>query len=166
MRSCLKMTRMRCLVFVLAVAGAQSIALVQTTQTSEPGTATESVAALMNEDGTLNLHTGFRGTLSLEGWTMVTDASGQPRLVRASGVSKAGPGSPNSSAEGIWDNRFCFPGVDGEVYSIVVHGGEVYFGGAFTSAGGTPSRNIAKWDGQNWSALGLGVDGPVYAIAV
>ncbi len=43
-------------------------------------------------------------------------------------------------------------------------------GGIFTHAGGVPAANIAAWDGQTWSPLGLGVTGEdfpyVYALAV
>ena len=36
--------------------------------------------------------------------------------------------------------------------------GSLYVGGDFTEAGGVPARNIAKWDGNNWSGLGSGLD--------
>jgi hypothetical protein len=55
-------------------------------------------------------------------------------------------------------------GVDGPVYAIAVTqayhvGGEaVYVGGGFTSAGGISANSIAKWDGNQWSALGSGVN--------
>src|SRR2546430_1647507 len=160
----------QCLLFMLMVGGALSGTLAETTKTPGTGTTTESVVALLNADGTLNLHTGFRGALSAEGWTMVTDASGRPRFVRAgeSGARSASRAalSRHSGGNGAWDDRFSFPGVEGEVYAIAVSGGDVYVGGAFSSAGGIPGHNIARWDGQNWFALGPGVDGPVYAIAV
>jgi hypothetical protein len=35
--------------------------------------------------------------------------------------------------------------------------GEIYAGGAFTSAGGISARSVAKWDGSQWSSLDLGV---------
>jgi hypothetical protein len=49
--------------------------------------------------------------------------------------------------------------------------GNLYIGGNFTSVGGVPANNIAKWNGSNWSALGSGVsygsgDPIVYALAV
>jgi hypothetical protein len=48
---------------------------------------------------------------------------------------------------------------DGTVFQIVSDGaGNLYAGGTFTSASGTAStRNIAKWDGTAWTALGAGV---------
>lgn len=44
--------------------------------------------------------------------------------------------------------------------------GHVFAGGSFTNAGGVTARNIARWDGNNWFALGAGIPGPVSAIAV
>lgn len=55
------------------------------------------------------------------------------------------------------------------VTSIVMNGSDVYVGGAFTTAtdasGATTVNNIARWDGNRWSALGGGADDYVYAIA-
>lgn len=49
--------------------------------------------------------------------------------------------------------------------------GNLYIGGHFSHVGGVAANNIAKWDGQAWSALGSGVsyeggDTIVYALAV
>ena len=45
-------------------------------------------------------------------------------------------------------------------------GGNVYAGGAFTTAGGTEAINVAKWDGSHWSALGSGTNDAIYALAM
>jgi len=45
-------------------------------------------------------------------------------------------------------------------------GGSLYAGGRFTTAGGVPASNLARWDGSTWSALGDGVNGDVYALAL
>lgn len=37
--------------------------------------------------------------------------------------------------------------------------GNLYAGGAFTTAGSVSANNIAKWDGSDWSALGSGILG-------
>jgi hypothetical protein len=43
----------------------------------------------------------------------------------------------------------------------------VYVGGQFTDAGeNAKADHIAKWNGSNWSALGSGLNGNVFAIAV
>ena len=39
-------------------------------------------------------------------------------------------------------------------------------GGNFTTAGSVPAENIAQWDGNNWSALGLGLNGGVNTLAL
>jgi hypothetical protein len=57
------------------------------------------------------------------------------------------------------------------VSALAVSGSEVYAGGTFTRAtnsGGVAVtvNNIAKWNGSSWSALGLGIGGVVYALAV
>lgn len=61
------------------------------------------------------------------------------------------------------------PGVDGKVYAFAVHddgrGSAVYIGGEFDIAGNVYARNIARWDGKNWEAVGAGLDDPVRALA-
>jgi len=42
----------------------------------------------------------------------------------------------------------------------------LYAGGNFTTAGGTPANRIAKWDGNAWSALGSGFDNIPYSMIV
>lgn len=51
--------------------------------------------------------------------------------------------------------------------------GILYAGGLFNRAGGQPANYIARWDGDAWTALGEGVDGPatqwfnwIYALAL
>jgi hypothetical protein len=52
------------------------------------------------------------------------------------------------------------------VYALAVSGSNVYAGGFFTAAGGSPANHIAEWNGTSWSALGSGVDNQVRALAV
>ncbi len=52
------------------------------------------------------------------------------------------------------------------VDALAVVGTDLYAGGQFTTAGGTPASNIAKWDGSAWSALGSGSSSLVSALAV
>jgi hypothetical protein len=58
------------------------------------------------------------------------------------------------------------PGVDGTVYAVVKSGGKLYVGGTIRAAGSVAVKNVAMWDGEKWSALGSGLDGNVYALAV
>src|SRR5207244_4899063 len=45
-------------------------------------------------------------------------------------------------------------------------GPALYAGGNFTSAGGLPARNLARWNGTTWSTLGSGANGVVNALTV
>src|SRR3989442_6025759 len=52
------------------------------------------------------------------------------------------------------------------VFRSAVSGSNLYAGGGFTNAGGVSANHISKWNGSAWSALGLGMDNPVNALAV
>jgi hypothetical protein len=52
------------------------------------------------------------------------------------------------------------------VSALAVSGSDLYAGGRFTTASGNVANNIAKWNGSDWSALGLGMSDLVYALAV
>jgi hypothetical protein len=52
------------------------------------------------------------------------------------------------------------PGTDGDVLAIAADSsGDVYVGGVFSVIGATVAKNLAKWDGSTWSALGGGIGG-------
>jgi hypothetical protein len=51
------------------------------------------------------------------------------------------------------------------VQAIAGRGSEVFVGGTFTNVGGINVSNIARWDGANWSAMGIGFDSSVTALA-
>lgn len=65
-------------------------------------------------------------------------------------------------------------GVEGDAFYAAVYalhvfddglGSDLYVGGYFGSAGGmVGTASIARWDGQEWSALGFGRNGVVYAM--
>ena len=67
------------------------------------------------------------------------------------------------------EGLFPRPGVDGEVYAVFswhdADGPAVYVGGSFTIAGSAEATNVARWDGERWTALGEGIDGIVYSFA-
>ena len=57
-------------------------------------------------------------------------------------------------------------GMNADVYALALDSaGNLYAGGSFTSAGGTPANRIAEWDGSAWLPLGSGMDAEVYALA-
>lgn len=66
-------------------------------------------------------------------------------------ILRAAPGDAN------WDAAFGVPGVEGTISAMAVSGNDVYVGGKFLRIGGVVATNVAKWDGTNWSALGMGL---------
>jgi hypothetical protein len=66
---------------------------------------------------------------------------------------------------------FALQGMDKGVRAFCVFddgsGSALYAGGQFTIAGSEPANCVAKWNGKQWLALGLGMGGPnpgVYAL--
>ena len=51
------------------------------------------------------------------------------------------------------------------VSAIAGRGNEVFVGGTFTNVGGINVSNIARWDGANWSSMGVGFDSSVGVLA-
>jgi len=122
-------------------------------------TNTISVAEILCDDGTLDLSENISGTINMAGFQMKTLADGTPVFLE------------ESSALILSDDQWCdtFGGGNGLndwVRAIAVSGTDIYVGGNFTTAGGSPANRIAKWDGSTWSALGNGVDNSVYSIVV
>jgi hypothetical protein len=70
------------------------------------------------------------------------------------GLSWSALGGGVSGSLGV----FSFPIV--EALAVFDDGGgpALYAGGSFTTAGGIPAANIARWNGTTWSALGSGVE--------
>src|SRR5438105_9121405 len=66
-----------------------------------------------------------------------------------------------------WLSMGGIPGANGRVYATAVDSsGNLYIGGDFTVVGNVSANHIAKWNGSSWSALGSGMNGTVYALAV
>ena len=69
-----------------------------------------------------------------------------------------------------WTAGFDGGDFDGPVYAIATfddgNGPATYVGGAFTTAGGLPASNVARWDGATWTPLDEGTSGRVRALAV
>jgi hypothetical protein len=53
-----------------------------------------------------------------------------------------------------------------EVNAIVTMGTDIYAAGSFTTAGGSPVTNVAKWNGTAWSAVGTTLTTTVNSLAV
>lgn len=129
------------------------------------GTEAVQLERLLRADGSLDLSTGYHGSVSTSGWRVVADASDGPRFIRGDVGFTTTRGTPASQTQLTsvpedtrWDGRFAYPGMDHPVYTLAVDGSSnLYAGGAFTMAGGVSANHVAKWDGTSWSALGSGV---------
>ena len=111
-------------------------------------------------DGWSALGLGMGGAVNALAWTGTDLYAGGNFTTPASYIAKWTPGSPGSwSALGT--------GMNGVVNALVLNwNGELYAGGAFTTAGATTVNNIAQWNGSTWAAFGSGVNGTVNALAV
>ena len=68
---------------------------------------------------------------------------------------------------GAWVTIGALAGTTATVYDLVAApDGTLYAGGQFESVGGTVVRNVARWDGAAWRALGAGADRTVRALLV
>ncbi len=54
----------------------------------------------------------------------------------------------------------------GTVHAMLGVGSDLYITGSFESVSGVPAANIARWDGEQWSALGAGIQGTGLALTV
>ena len=72
----------------------------------------------------------------------------------------------------IWSGIYSgkYNGVSGGIFAMTTfddgQGPALYVGGYLESAGSMPANHIARWDGQEWSALGEGVNDVVRAMVV
>lgn len=118
------------------------------------------------------LGSGLSGSRDVVRPTAVYAIAARGREVYVGGRFTTAGGVP---ANGIarWDGARFTPvgsGVgsgdyDGIVWAMTFFRGELYVGGQFLTAGDVAVRNIARWDGRAWSALGGGVAGGLEKVA-
>jgi hypothetical protein len=91
-----------------------------------------------------------------------TTAGGLPasRIARWDGSSWSAAGSGVSIEQGTSAVRAL------AVYDDGSSGAALHAGGIFTNAGGLTADHIARWNGLAWSTLGIGTNGPVFALTV
>ena len=122
--------------------------------------------SLLNADGTLNMNSGYNGSVDTRGWIMTAGENGAPRFSRSHAAQRDRNYLPYPIAgDESWVDDFGLPGAEGIVYALAVIGTDVYMGGTFTEVSVLDIEYIAKWNGTSWSTLGAGVNGQVYAIA-
>lgn len=115
-----------------------------------------------------DLDGGLNGTVN----TMAVDSSSQ--IVYVGGSFTQSISGANCTNVAAWINGFAgydwIPvgsGVNGPVYTMLLHNNKLYVGGEFTTAGSVAAKNIAVYDitlGQ-WQALGS-LDSTVRALAI
>ena len=82
-------------------------------------------------------------------------------IARWDGTSWAPLGAGVSTSDGSYStvrSTVCVTNAFGD-------GPMLFAGGIFDTTDGTPVMNVAQWDGNGWSALGIGLDGFVDALA-
>ena len=77
-------------------------------------------------------------------------------LVPAKGIARWSGGRWSPLGDGVATGIY-----DGVVRAIAISERDLYAGGTFRIAGSTHANNIARWDGNAWSALGEGIGGGV-----
>ena len=105
--------------------------------------------------------------LGQEAWAVAVHSDPSGSALYAGGLFKQAGGTPAAyiarwdgaswSALGAGMAGTAFS--EGTVVTLLSHGGALYAGGWFHSAGGLPASRIARWDGAVWSALGEGISG-------
>lgn len=138
--------------------------------------------SIQRPDGTIVLglkDTGLRywnGTA----WTVQSNVAGSPidianapngDLVVAGGSATGGLykvarwNGPFSALVNNW--TLLGTGMNGKINAVaVMQNGDVVAGGQFTTAGGVPASNIARWNGSSWVAMGTGFVNPVMSLKV
>ena len=118
----------------------------------------------------------YNGALYVAGTFSMIDSMPANRVARWDGTGWSAVGSGiNINYSGDENNVAAIygtgDGCDGceyggsSVKALAVFNGNLYAGGSFDSCGTIATKNIAKWNGIAWSALGQGVDGPVNDLA-
>ncbi len=62
------------------------------------------------------------------------------------------------SEDARWDFRFGYPGANGAVLSATVHEGHLYVAGGFSAMGGSNTRFVAGWTGEEWRGWDTGLE--------
>ncbi len=120
------------------------------------------------------LGSGVRGSSPLLTgvWALARAANGD---IIAGGAFTTADGAPAASIA-RWDGGAWHPigsgvadapGTTGVVSALLsLPNGDLVVGGRFITAGGVEARNIARWNGSQWSPIGEGLDSSVLTLAV
>ncbi|MFN3596803.1 MAG: T9SS type A sorting domain-containing protein [Rubricoccaceae bacterium] len=82
------------------------------------------------------------------------------RFTQAGGISAPGVARWDGKAWNAYGSGLTLPFLTGGAFAAAFDGeGRLYVGGAITGAGGQSVANVARWDGNAWSAVGAGLSG-------
>lgn len=111
---------------------------------------------LLNGDGMLNLESGYRGNIDPARFHLMSSEEEAQHFVELDSVS----------GDERWQLEIGTPGMSSTVRTLITDSiGNLYAGGAFTTAGSVVVNRVAKWNGVSWSTLGNGMNGSVNALA-
>jgi hypothetical protein len=108
---------------------------------------------------------------AVEGVAVFDDGTGPAIYAGGTFLTSDGVGAANGI--GRWTGTSWVAldeGMAGPIYDLTLFddgtGPAIYIVGFFTQpiGGGEPLNRIAKWNGETWEPLGLGTDGPIYAV--
>lgn len=102
------------------------------------------------------LEIGPDGALYVGGQFQTAGGVPANSVARWDGVAWTGLGGGLTGATGL-----SVPLVRGLDFSTT---GDLFVAGSFLAAGGLPTRNVARWDGTVWSALGAGANQSMLAV--
>ena len=97
---------------------------------------------------------GHRGPLDTAGFEIQLDAERGPMVRSLHRVE----------GDDTWADGYHSNGTNQRVLALATFDSLLIAGGDFTAAGPVAADYIAGWDGQDWHALGSGLDGPVHAL--
>ena len=120
--------------------------------------------------GHMRKHVGFaRGMLAavavMASISPVAAQSGptqsEPVAAPSATPVQTAPASAQAPGDELWDARFGAPGIpDGQIEAVAIApNGDAYVGGWFDIEGVPDTHSIARWDGQRWHPLDIGVSG-------
>lgn len=110
-----------------------------------------SFSAILNTDGTINRQLLQNGSFNTKGYSISYRENGEPVFNRPETNAVAGDEN--------WAPDFAIPGTNGLINTVCLDGSDLYAGGIFSKAGGITVNNIAKWNGNIWTAMGTGIGG-------
>ena len=119
----------------------------------------ESLSQILNTDGSVKTEIGVNGSFNAKGFRLISKEGEAPKFEQINNIK-----SSKATGDNNWEDPFSIAAPNNYVGVVTVYNSTVYIGGSFTAIGGLACNHIAKWDGMQWSALGIGLNGSVETI--